>query len=445
MTMPSLVLSLSKNFIKFTSKRYLSMSNKVVVHVRGKINDDIPKFYSKTLFNARNSLLEPGVNRFDVLSKIESPNEFLLIESYKTLQAADDHKLTTHYNDWREFVQPMMAAPRTSIKYNPLYPPPIGWSTCPSASTNSGSTIEQITFEKDKFTQTVFEGSRKLYKSMFAVFVDIEVKPGTENDFIQATINNCRHSLQEPGIYRFDFLQETADPTKFCLVEVYNTETAPGDHKKTAHYALWAKTVESMMARPRKAEKYATVFPAPLHWHQSTFITHPGLGTLIKPTTSEGEYNPGLKGLNTVTGGSFGFIAPKIHMGRNIATLGLKSAIKDLLITKPFIVTGKNGFSRYHDILTNSLGVLYNPTVSYSVDREPTVEDAIGATKLAIQNKCDGIIAIGGGSALDLGKAIAALVTNPGDIYDHLETIGKGLPIQNKVSYSVIGIHFFLL
>ena len=410
------------------------MSNKVVVHVRGKVNDDIPKFYSKTLFNARNSLLEPGVNRFDVLSKIESPNEFLLIESYKTSQAVDDHKLTAHYNDWREFVQPMMAAPRASIKYNAIFPPPIAWTTCKSASAHSGSTVEQITFEKDKFTQTVFEGGRELYKSMFAVFVDIEVKPGTENDFIQATISNCFNSLREPGIYRFDFLQETQNPTKFCLVEVYNTETAPGDHKKTAHYALWAKIVESMMARPRKAEKYATIFPAPLHWHQSTFITHPGLGTVIKPTTTDGEYNPGLRGLSTVTGGSFGFLSPKIHMGRNIATTGLKSAIKELSISKPFIVTGKNGFIRYNEILTTSLGSILDPTASYSVDREPTVEDAIEATKIAINKGCDGIIAIGGGSAMDLGKAVAALVTNPGDIYDHLETIGKGLPIKNKVS-----------
>ena len=85
-------------------------------------------------------------------------------------------------------------------------------------------------------------------------------------------------------------------------------------------------------------------------------------------------------------------------MGRNIATSGLKSSVKDLAITKPFIVTGKSGFTRYNDILINALGSSFDKSASYSVDREPTVEDAIEATKLAIQHKCDGIIAIGGGT-----------------------------------------------
>lgn len=70
--------------------------------------------------------------------------------------------------------------------------------------------------------------------------------------------------------------------------------------------------------------------------------------------------------------------------------------------------------------------------VSYAVSSEPTVEDAEAASSLARAKNCDYVLAIGGGSALDLGKAVAALITNPGDIYDYLEVIGKALPIQNE-------------
>ena len=64
--------------------------------------------------------------------------------------------------------------------------------------------------------------------------------------------------------------------------------------------------------------------------------------------------------------------------------------------------------------------------IRYCVKAEPTVEDALAATALAKTLNCDSVIAIGGGSALDLGKAVAALITNDGDIFDYLEVIGKG-------------------
>ena len=67
--------------------------------------------------------------------------------------------------------------------------------------------------------------------------------------------------FKEPGIARFDVVQDTADPTHFVLVEAYRTADAPAAHKETAHYALWRDTVADMMAEPRSSVKFAPVPP----------------------------------------------------------------------------------------------------------------------------------------------------------------------------------------
>mmetsp|Transcript_11857 Transcript_11857/g.18214 ORF Transcript_11857/g.18214 Transcript_11857/m.18214 type:complete len:159 (+) Transcript_11857:46-522(+) len=94
------------------------------------------------------------------------------------------------------------------------------------------------------------------------VHVFVSVKPGTEEDFMQASLENARASSQEEGISRFDVIQQADDPTQFVLVEVYKNADAPAAHKGTNHYAQWRKTVEHMMAEPRKAIKYKNLFPA---------------------------------------------------------------------------------------------------------------------------------------------------------------------------------------
>ena len=66
---------------------------------------------------------------------------------------------------------------------------------------------------------------------------------------------------QEPGIARFDVLQQQDDPTRFLLVEVYRSAEAPAAHKQTAHYREWAETVADMMAVPRTSVKFARVYP----------------------------------------------------------------------------------------------------------------------------------------------------------------------------------------
>ncbi len=101
---------------------------------------------------------------------------------------------------------------------------------------------------------------------MFIVHVDVHVKPDCVDAFVEATLENARNSVQEPGIARFDVVQDNADPAHFVLVEVYRTPDDPAKHKETAHYQTWRDTVEEMMAEPRSSVKYANVFPDEDGW-----------------------------------------------------------------------------------------------------------------------------------------------------------------------------------
>jgi len=101
---------------------------------------------------------------------------------------------------------------------------------------------------------------------MFIVHVHVHVKPESVEAFKQATLENGRHSVQEPGIARFDVIQQLDDPTRFVLVEVYRTEEEPARHKETAHYRTWRDTVAEMMAEPRHSVKYANLFPDDAGW-----------------------------------------------------------------------------------------------------------------------------------------------------------------------------------
>ena len=101
---------------------------------------------------------------------------------------------------------------------------------------------------------------------MVIVHVHIHVKPEVLDDFIEATIENGRDSVREPGIARFDFIQNLDDPTKFVLIEVYRTPDDPAAHKETAHYNIWREKVANMMAEPRQSVKYANVFPDDRGW-----------------------------------------------------------------------------------------------------------------------------------------------------------------------------------
>ncbi len=96
---------------------------------------------------------------------------------------------------------------------------------------------------------------------MLVVHVHIHVKPDQVEAFKAAAIENASHSVQEPGIARFDVIQQSDDPARFVLVEIYRTPEASAQHKATAHYAKWRDAVEPMMAEPRYSVKYANIFP----------------------------------------------------------------------------------------------------------------------------------------------------------------------------------------
>ena len=96
---------------------------------------------------------------------------------------------------------------------------------------------------------------------MLVVHVHVHVKPESVEAFRQATLENARNSVREPGVARFDVAQQADDPTRFVLVEAYRTAEAPAAHKATAHYARWRDAVADMMAEPRAAVKYANVIP----------------------------------------------------------------------------------------------------------------------------------------------------------------------------------------
>ncbi len=98
--------------------------------------------------------------------------------------------------------------------------------------------------------------------SYLAVLIHVHVLPDQVEAFRAASLVNAAASLREPGCVRFDVAQETADPTRFLLVEVYRGQEGAAAHKQTAHYQTWRDAVAPMMAEPRTSKSYATVSPA---------------------------------------------------------------------------------------------------------------------------------------------------------------------------------------
>jgi (4S)-4-hydroxy-5-phosphonooxypentane-2,3-dione isomerase len=101
---------------------------------------------------------------------------------------------------------------------------------------------------------------------MLIVHVQVHVKPESIQAFLQASLENARNSVQEPGIARFDVLQQSDHPARFILTEVYRTPEAPAQHKTTAHYLAWRDTVATMMAEPRTSVQFKNVFPGDERW-----------------------------------------------------------------------------------------------------------------------------------------------------------------------------------
>jgi (4S)-4-hydroxy-5-phosphonooxypentane-2,3-dione isomerase len=101
---------------------------------------------------------------------------------------------------------------------------------------------------------------------MRIVHVQVQVQAEAVDAFIAATVENARNSIQEPGIARFDVVQQTEDPTRFVLVEVYRDDAAVIAHKETGHYAKWREIVAPMMSAPRAGIKFSNLFPDDRDW-----------------------------------------------------------------------------------------------------------------------------------------------------------------------------------
>jgi len=101
---------------------------------------------------------------------------------------------------------------------------------------------------------------------MLVVHVHVRVRPEHLEAFKTASLANARASVREPGVARFDVVQQADDPTRFVLVEVYRTPAAPAAHKETAHYQAWRDAVAPMMAEPRTSVKFANLFPGDAGW-----------------------------------------------------------------------------------------------------------------------------------------------------------------------------------
>ena len=100
----------------------------LVVHVACHVKPEaVPAFRDATLANARESVKEPGIARFDVLEHRDDPTRFVLVEVYRSAEAPAAHKETAHYLKWRDSVADMMAEPRVSTKFVNVHPDDAGY------------------------------------------------------------------------------------------------------------------------------------------------------------------------------------------------------------------------------------------------------------------------------------------------------------------------------
>jgi autoinducer 2-degrading protein len=101
---------------------------------------------------------------------------------------------------------------------------------------------------------------------MLIAHIQVRVKPEFIDAFKKATLANARESIKEPGIARFDILQQQDDPARFIFIEVYRSAEATAAHKETRHYQVWRDAVADMMAEPRSNVKFTNVFPTDEGW-----------------------------------------------------------------------------------------------------------------------------------------------------------------------------------
>lgn len=103
-------------------------------------------------------------------------------------------------------------------------------------------------------------------QELLVVHVQVHVKADALDAFRSATLANAEASRKEPGVVRFDLVQDLEDPTRFALVEVYRGEAGAAAHKETAHYRTWRDAVAQLMAEPRSSRRFAAISPDAAGW-----------------------------------------------------------------------------------------------------------------------------------------------------------------------------------
>ncbi len=101
---------------------------------------------------------------------------------------------------------------------------------------------------------------------MLVAIINVHVKPEFIEAFKTISQDNASHSIQEPGVIRFDVYQQSDDPSRFTLLEIYRTEDDPARHRETAHYLRWRDTVADMMAEPRVRTTHNVFYPPESEW-----------------------------------------------------------------------------------------------------------------------------------------------------------------------------------
>ena len=104
---------------------------------------------------------------------------------------------------------------------------------------------------------------------MISIFVTIQIKPGFEDRFREASFGDAQGSVRdEPGCFRFDILQNDSDSNRFHLYEVYTDQAALEAHRKAPHYKKWRSTVEDWFDGEIQRVSMTTVFPSDDGWRQ---------------------------------------------------------------------------------------------------------------------------------------------------------------------------------
>ena len=101
---------------------------------------------------------------------------------------------------------------------------------------------------------------------MLVAIINVHVKPDHIEGFKNASLDNASNSIKEPGVIRFDVYQQSDDPSRFSLIEIYKTDDDPARHRETAHYARWRDTVAEMMVEPRTRSTHRIIFPPESEW-----------------------------------------------------------------------------------------------------------------------------------------------------------------------------------